>query len=139
MNTPSPEANSMSEAIEHIATSSVPTPAGHYSQGIACRDLVFVSGQLGQRQDGSHTFDRSFEEQVRQSIANLQAILAEAGCGLDDILKVTVYLVGVENWPDFNRIYAEIFGASRPARSVVPVPGLHHGYLVEIEAIGRRP
>jgi len=54
------------------------------------------------------------------------------------VLKVTAYLVGVENWPEFNRIYAEIFGASRPARSVVPVPGLHHGYLIEIEAIGRR-
>jgi len=129
----------MSESIERIATTSVATPAGHYSQGTAWRDMVFVSGQLGQRQDGSHTADLSFEEQVRQSIANLQAILAEAGCGLDDVLKVTVYLVGVENWPEFNRIYTEIFGASRPARSVVPVPGLHHGYLIEIEAIGRRP
>lgn len=129
----------MSDAIERIATSAVPTPAGHYAQGTAWRDLVFASGQLGQRQDGSHTVDRPFEEQARQAIANLQAILAEAGCGLADVLKVTAYLVGVENWPAFNRIYADMFGASRPARSVVPVPGLHHGYLIEIEAIGRRP
>jgi reactive intermediate/imine deaminase len=129
----------MSNPIEHIVSPAVATPAGHYAQGTAWGDLVFVSGQLGQRGDGSHTADLPLEAQVRQALANLQAILAEAGCGLGDVLKVTVYLVGVENWPAFNRIYAEIFGEARPARAIVPVPELHHGYLVEIEAIGRRP
>jgi enamine deaminase RidA (YjgF/YER057c/UK114 family) len=52
---------------------------------------------------------------------------------------VTAYLVGVENWPRFNAIYAEVMGAARPARSVVPVPELHHGYLVEIDAIAAAP
>ncbi len=129
----------MSEPIERIAATAVPAPAGHYSQGTAWRDLVFVSGQLGQRPDGSHTAELAFEDQARQAIANLLAILDQAGCGPGDVLKVTAFLVGVENWPEFNRIYAELFGPWRPARSVVPVPGLHHGYLIEIEAIGRRP
>ena len=125
--------------IARIATDAVPEPAGHYAQATAWRDLVFVSGQLGPRPDGSHTHDRPFEEQARQALANVLAILAEAGCGPERVLKVTAYLVGVENWPTFNRIYAEAFGEARPARAVVPVPGLHHGYLVEIEAIAARP
>jgi len=51
---------------------------------------------------------------------------------------MTAYIVGVENWPAFNRIYAEVFGDAKPARTVVPVPELHHGYLVEVEAIAVR-
>ena len=54
------------------------------------------------------------------------------------MLRVTAYSVGVENWPAFNRIYAEVFGDAKPARTVVPVPELHHGYLVEVEAIAVR-
>lgn len=129
----------MTDPIERIATAAVPTPAGHYAQGTAWRDLVFVSGQLGPRPDGTHTSGESFETQVRQALANLLAILAEAGCGPERVLRVTAYLVGVENWPHFNRIYAEVFGDAKPARTVVPVPALNHGYLVEIEAIAARP
>lgn len=129
----------MDNSIERIATQAVPEPAGHYAQAVAWRDLVFVSGQLGVRPDGSHTVDRPFAEQVRQALANLMAILTEAGSGPERVLKVTAYLVGVENWPAFDRVYAETFGEARPARSVVPVPGLHHGYLIEIEAIAARP
>lgn len=129
----------MSDPIERITTSEVPLPAGHYSQATAWNGLVFVSGQLGPRPDGSHTADRPFEEQARQVLANLLAILREAGCGPEHVLKVTAYLVGVENWPGFNTVYAEMFGEARPARAVVPVPGLHHGYLVEVEAVAARP
>lgn len=128
----------MTDPIETIATPTVATPAGHYAQGVAWRDLVFVSGQLGQRADGSHTVGEPFEVQARQVMTNMLAILAEAGCGPDRILKVTVYLVGVENWPGFNVIYAEMLGNARPARAVVPVPALHHGYLIEVEAIAAR-
>lgn len=128
----------MTDPIVPIATAAVATPAGHYAQGVAWRDLVFVSGQLGQRADGGHTAGEPFAMQARQAMANMLAILAEAGCGPDRILKVTVYLVGVENWPGFNAIYAEMLGDARPARAVVPVPALHHGYLIEVEAIAAR-
>ncbi|WP_267424270.1 RidA family protein [Methylobacterium sp. GC_Met_2] len=102
------------------------------------RDLVFVSGQLGSRPDGTHTADQPFDVQVRQALANVLAILEEAGCGPQEALRVTAYIVGVENWPAFNRIYAEVFVEAKPARTVVPAPQLHHGYLVEIEAIAAR-
>ena len=58
-----------------------------------------------------------------------------AGASVEDLLKVTVYIVDVANWPRFNAVYAQMLGDVRPARSVVPVPELHYGYLVEIDAI----
>lgn len=128
----------MTESIARIATPAAPAPAGHYSQGTAWRDLVFVSGQLAARPDGSHTADQPFAVQVRQALESLLAILAEAGSGPERLLRVTAYIVGVENWPEFNRVYAEMLGEAKPARTVVPVPELHHGYLVEVEAIAVR-
>lgn len=124
--------------IETIASPEVPAPAGHYAHAVAYKDLVFVSGQLAPRPDGSHTSAEPFAVQAQQALANMLAILAEAGCAPTDVVKVTAYLVGVGNWPEFNRIYAEVFGDHRPARSVVPVPELHHGYLIEIEAVAVR-
>lgn len=128
----------MTDPTTRLATRDAATPAGHYSQGVAWGDLVFVSGQLGARPDGSHTADQPFEVQARQALASLLAILAEAGSGPERILRVTAYIVGVAHWPEFNRIYAEVMGGAKPARTVVPVPELHHGYLVEVEAIAVR-
>lgn len=128
----------MGRSIERIDGGRAPAPAGHYAQGAAWRDLVFVSGQLAGRPDGSHTFAEPFEVQVRQALANLLAVLDEAGCRPDQVLRVGAYIVGVGNWTAFDRIYAEAFGAAKPARIVVPVPELHHGYFVEVEAVGLR-
>ena len=128
----------MTDLIERITSTAMQPPAGHYAHATAWRDLIFVSGQLGPRSDGSHTSGEPFEAQVRQALANLLAILAEAGSGPDHVLRATAYIVGVENWPAFNRIYAEVFRDAKPARTVVPVPELHHGYLVEVEAIAVR-
>jgi len=125
-------------AIDRITTVNAPKPAGHYSQACAYGDLVFVSGQLPVSLEGTVRADLSFEEQVRLALGNLLAIVRAAGSGPDRVLKVTAFIVGVENWPSFNRVYAELFGEARPARSVVPVGSLHHGCLVEIEAIAAR-
>jgi reactive intermediate/imine deaminase len=125
-------------AIDRITTPNAPKPAGHYSQAFRYDDLIFVSGQLPVSLEGKALADRSFEEQVRVALDNVLAIVKAAGSGPDRVLKVTAFIVGVENWPAFNRIYAELFGEARPARSVVPVPSLHHGCLVEIEAIAAR-
>ncbi|WP_257165551.1 RidA family protein [Bradyrhizobium sp. SRS-191] len=129
---------SANEPIARISTPAAPAPAGHYAQATAWRDLVFVSGQLGARPDGTHTAGQPFEVQVRQALANALAILAEAGCPPERVLRMTAYIAGVEHWPAFNRIYADMLGEAKPARTVIPVPGLHHGYLIEIEAIGVR-
>lgn len=125
-------------AIDRITTPNAPKPAGHYSQAVRHDGLIFVSGQLPVSLEGKALADRSFEDQVRVALGNMLAILKEAGSGPDRVLKVTAFIVGVENWPAFNRIYAELFGDARPARSVVPVPSLHHGCLIEIEAIAAR-
>lgn len=120
---------------ELLAPAAAAAPQGHYSAAVRYGGVVYVSGQLGVRSDGSHTTDLSFQEQARQALANLLATLASAGIGPQNILKVTAYIVGVSNWPAFNSVYAEMMGASRPARTVVPVPELHHGYLVEVDAV----
>jgi reactive intermediate/imine deaminase len=124
--------------IDRITTPNAPKPAGHYSQGVGYGDLIFVSGQLPVSLEGRARPDLSFEEQVRLALGNMLAIVKAAGSGPDRVLKVTAFIVGVDNWPAFNRVYAELFGESRPARSVVPVGSLHHGCLVEIEAIVAR-
>jgi reactive intermediate/imine deaminase len=124
--------------MERITTDAAPKPAGHYSQGSAHKDLVFVSGQLPINLEGRVLSDKSFQDQARQAIANMLSIVKAAGSGPDRVLKVTAFIVGIENWPSFNGVYAEIFGAYKPARSVVPVPALHHGCLIELEAIAAR-
>jgi 2-iminobutanoate/2-iminopropanoate deaminase len=124
--------------IERIVPDSLPKPAGHYSPGVAYGDLVFVSGQLPVKADGTHDPAAPFEIQVERTLANVFAVLAAAGSGPERVLKVTAYVVGADVWPAFNRVYAGWFGDARPARAVVPVPSLHHGYLVEIEAIATR-
>jgi reactive intermediate/imine deaminase len=126
----------MSEAqCTAITPDDVASPGGHYSHAMRFGDLVFTSGQLGVRPDGTHTADLPFEDQARQAIGNLLAALRAAGAGPADILKVTVHIAGVDLWPRFNAVYAGIMGDARPARTVVPVAGLHHGYLVEIDAV----
>ena len=109
--------------------------SGHYAQAIKHAGLVYVSGQLPVDPDGSHHPEADFDQQARQAIRNLISVAEAAGASAADLLKVTVYIVDVANWPRFNAVYAQMLGDVRPARSVVPVPELHYGYLVEIDAI----
>lgn len=125
----------MDPGIETIVPDDVARPGGHYSHAKRFGDLVFTSGQLPVKPDGSHTADRPFEEQARQALGNMLAALRAAGARPRDVLKVTVYIVGVELWPRFNAVYAEVMGEAKPARTVVPVPELHYGYLVEVDAV----
>ena len=74
-------------------------------------------------------------EQVRLTLDNLDRVLTTAGTSRNRVLHVRAFLVGIDHWDAFNRIFAEYFGDWRPARTVVPVPDLHFGYLVEIEAV----
>ena len=127
----------MTNTPKPILTDAAPAPAGHYSQAMRSGNDLYISGQLPIRADKAALPDMSFETQVRQALANVLAILEAAGGQPSDLLRVTAYIVGVENWPEFNRIYADILGDARPARTVVPVPELHYGFLVEVDAIAR--
>lgn len=123
--------------INLIHTANAAAPGGHYAQAVLHQAMVYVSGQLPVRADGGHSVDQPFEVQATIALENLLAILSSAGCNADDLLKVTIYVAGIEHWPAFDHIYARFLGNHRPARAVVPVPALHHGYLIEIEALAR--
>lgn len=124
--------------VTSILTERAPKPAGHYAQAVVCGAHVFVSGQLPIRPDGHPLDDDGFDAQARQAIHNLLEILRAAGSSPQQLVKVTAYIVGIANWPRFNAVYASMLPEARPARSVVPVPELHYGYLVEIDAIAVR-
>ncbi|MDP9931983.1 reactive intermediate/imine deaminase [Variovorax paradoxus] len=128
----------MSTGITGILTDRAPKPAGHYTQAVVSGAHVFVSGQLPIRPDGRPLDDEGFEAQARQAIQNMLEIVRAAGSSPQQIVKVTAYIVGIANWAGFNAVYASMLPDARPARSVVPVPELHHGYLVEIDAIAVR-
>ena len=124
------------DKIVTVFTEEAPKPLGHYSQAVRGGGLIHISGQLPI--PGSGTPDNqtaSFDEQARLVLQNFLAILQKAGAERNDVLKVTAYVVGAENWPLFNQAFAEAFGDHRPSRSVVPVPELHHGYLIEIDGV----
>jgi len=110
-------------------------PGGHYSHFRKGGGLVFISGQLPITPDGQRLADKSFDVQTQQVLANLAAVLAAAGTSIDQLLQVRVYLDDIEDWPTFDRIYAEWLGPVRPARAVVPTKTLHYGFKVEVEAV----
>ncbi|AUG01717.1 MULTISPECIES: RidA family protein [Pseudomonas] len=120
-----------------VSTDTASPPAGHYSQAVIHQDSLYISGQLPVSPDGTHNIEASFTEQAHIALSNLLAILNAAGRTASDLVKVTVYVAGIKHWPAFDEIYCEMLGSHRPARAVVPVPELHHGYLVEIEAVAR--
>jgi reactive intermediate/imine deaminase len=97
--------------------------------------FVFVSGQLPITRSGKKLTDASFAEQARQALANVEAVLTACGSSVDRLVQVRVYVENLEHWSDFNTVYAQWAGSSRPSRAVVPTGPLHHGLKVEIEAV----
>ena len=130
---------SVDAPVRRILTDRAAAPAGHYSQAVVAGGQVHVSGQLPIRPDGRTLADEGFEAQAAQAVQNLLEVLRAAGCTPQHLVKVTAYIVGIANWTRFNAVYASLLPDAAPARSVVPVPELHHGCLVEIDAIAVRP
>ncbi len=124
--------------FETILTEDAPIPAGHYSQAIVYGDLIFISGQLPVDPRGATTGQATIEAQAEQALDNLEAIVKKAGSDLNHVLKTTVYISDIEAWGRVNEVYARRFGPHKPARAVIPVGTLHHGYQIEIEAIAVR-
>ena len=119
-----------------VRTESAPAPfqGAPYSQAIVAGGFVFVSGQLG-LEPGDTAISGGIEEQTERIFANLGAILAEAGSGLDRLVKTTVFLQSLADFQGMNSVYAQHVGENPPARSTVEVAKLPSGALVEIEAI----
>lgn len=122
---------------EAIQPDDLPVPAPPYSPVVVAGELVFTAGQVAMNRTGT-IVDGGVAEQTEQVMRNVAACLAAAGCGMDDVVKTTVFLTDLADFPAFNEVYAQHFSSPYPARSTVQV-GLAAGLLVEIEAVARRP
>ena len=120
---------------KEINTELAPAAIGPYAQAVAVDGLVITSGQLP-IDPSTGSFPEGIAEQTRQSLTNVKAILAEAGVGMDRVIKTTVYLSDMNTFGAMNEVYATFFGeGSYPARSAVEVARLPKDALVEIEVI----
>lgn len=120
-----------------ISTTKAPGAIGPYSQAITTGNLLFISGQIPVNPaDGS--IPEGIKAQTAQSIANIKAILAEAGMSMDNVVKTTVFLADMSLFAEMNEVYAENFTAPFPARSAVAVRELPKQVLVEIETIASK-
>lgn len=117
-----------------IHTPLAPEAIGPYAQGVVVGDLLFTSGQIALRHDGTLN-DGDIEVQTHQVLNNLQAIIEAAGATMQQVVKTTVFLKDLNDFGAMNAIYAEKFGTHTPARSTVQVAKLPKDVLVEIEAI----
>lgn len=124
-----------SPMIKPLNPTDMAPPGGHYSHAVIAGHLVFVSGQLPITASGQRLNEASFEEQARQTLSNVTSALEAAGSSVAQLVQVRVYVTDIEHWPAFNQLYQEWAGPSRPARAVVPVPELHYGFLIEVEAV----
>jgi 2-iminobutanoate/2-iminopropanoate deaminase len=121
--------------IETVATSGAPRAIGPYSQALRAGGFLFTAGQVGFDPATGELVDGGIAEQTRQVLQNIRAILEAGGSGLAQVVKTTVFLVDMADFGAMNEVYAEAFGAHRPARSTVAVAALPRGARVEIEAV----
>ncbi len=120
--------------LEKIYTKNAPDAIGPYSQAVKCGNLLFTSGQIAINPATGNVDAQGIEEQTHQICRNLKAVLAEAGCTFDNVVKTTCFLDNMDDFTVFNAVYGEYF-TSKPARSCVEVSKLPKGVLAEIEVI----
>jgi 2-iminobutanoate/2-iminopropanoate deaminase len=122
---------------EPIISIGAPAPIGPYSQALASGGWLYCSGQIGVDPKSGDIVAGGVVAEARQLLANLAAVLAEAGVGFADVVKTTIYLVDLADFAAVNSVYAERFTAPFPARSTVGVAALPRGARVEIDAIAK--
>lgn len=118
-----------------ISTSKAPAAIGPYSQAVRKGDTLYLSGQIGMVPATGELVSADVKEQTGQALANMKAVLAEAGASPADVVKVTVFIVDMADFQAVNSVYSEMFGSDAPARSCVAVAALPKGARVEVEAI----
>ena len=119
-----------------IQTQNAPAAIGPYSQAIVTGGMLFTSGQLG-IDPVTNALPDGIEAQTRQSLRNIRAILEDAALDVTDVIKTTVFIKNMADFPVVNEIYASFFGDHKPARSCVEVSQLPKGGLIEIEVIAQ--
>lgn len=125
-------------SISIVSTDSAPKAIGPYSQATIHGDLVYTAGQICLDPATMTLTGDTVAAQTEQVVANLAAVLAAAGSGLDRVLKTTVFLVDMADFTEMNEVYQRAFGSHRPARSTVAVSGLPKGVRVEIDVVAVR-
>jgi reactive intermediate/imine deaminase len=118
-----------------ISTADAPAAVGAYSQATSNGEIVFTAGQIPLTSDGGLKADAPIAEQTELALDNVEAVLAEAGAKMSDVLKVTVFLADIDDFDEMNETYGTYFGDQPPARSAVEAGALPKGVGVEVEAI----
>jgi 2-iminobutanoate/2-iminopropanoate deaminase len=122
--------------MKQVSTENAPAAIGPYSQAIAAGGLLFCSGQVALVPGGSDLVgDGDVEAETRQALTNLKAVLEAGGSSMEQVIKTTVFLKSMDDFAAMNRVYAEAFGDTRPARAAVEVARLPKDAVVEIDAI----
>jgi 2-iminobutanoate/2-iminopropanoate deaminase len=119
-----------------ISTSNAPAAVGPYSQAVTAGEFVYCSGQVPLIPETGKMVEGGIEEQTRQALNNLSAVLAAAGSSLADTLKIQIFITDMGNFSRMNAVYSEFFEGDYPARFCVEVSALPLGALVEIDAVG---
>jgi reactive intermediate/imine deaminase len=118
-----------------INTDDAPAAVGAYSQATSNGDVLFTAGQLPLTVDGDPKADAPVAEQTELALDNVEAILAEGGADMSDVLKVTVFLADIDDFDEMNETYATYFDEQPPARSAVQAGAIPKGASVEIEVV----
>jgi reactive intermediate/imine deaminase len=125
--------------VKEVRAADAPEPVGPYSQAVELDGWIFASGQIPLDPSTGRLVSGDVESQTRQVLANLRAVLRAAGVGLESVVRTTVYLTDLDQFPRVNQIYADHFHqAPQPARATVQVAALPLGAAIEIDAIARR-
>jgi len=125
--------------IRFHSTAEAPRAIGPYSQAVSSAGFLFTSGQIALDPATGEMVGDDLEQQARRVFANLAAVLRAAGCGFGDVVKATVYLADMADFPALNAIYAEAFGDHKPARSTVQAAALPKAARLEIDLVARLP
>lgn len=121
-------------SMEYIESQNAPIAIGPYSQAIRANGMIFTSGQIPLTLEGE-LVERDIKKQTRQVLENLKNLLEDAQSGMDQVVKVTIYLENMEDFGVVNVLYAEAFGDHKPARSTVAVKTLPKNVMIEMDAI----
>lgn len=125
--------------LKAVKTDKAPGAIGPYSQGIVAGGFLFTAGQIALDPTTGQIVEGDVKAQTEQVLRNLAEVLGAAGCSWRHVVKTTVFLNDMNDFPAVNETYARMLGDAKPARSTVQVAGLPRGVLVEIDAIAELP